>query len=337
MLELSYCGMYRQFFGFVDFFANFCSYSYFYFSLRYYLIGRKYKSFKNLVDKRIVITGCTSGLGLKLAEELSRRKAHLVLVSRDFEKGQKICNQLIETTKNENITVEEVDFASLQSVEDLCDRLTEQGEPIYALVNNIGIFYHPPQRTEDNLEVTFQTNYLSHFLLTLKLLPLLRKENTDSRIVFVSSQAHLQVDRCPQKEFHKVYEDSRENRFQSYQYSKFCICLFARHLSNLLPAPTNLSVHCVDPGNVETQIFRHFPQLANPILYYLQKPLRLLCIKTPVEGIQGFLYALLSERKPGFYIEGIENTSDFNNLLLNPLLGDILWKISRGMVEKRLN
>lgn len=299
------------------------------------MIGRKYKNFKNLRNKRILITGCTSGLGLKLAEELARRDATLVLACRDTEKGEKICNKLIETTKNSKIFVKQVDFASLQSVQDLCDSLLEEGDPIFALVNNVGIFYHPPERTEDNLEITFQTNYLSHFLLTLKLLPLLRTQE-ESRIVFISSQAHLKIDRCPQKEFHTVFEDTSENRFQAYQYSKFCLNLFARRLATILPAPTKLSVHCVDPGNVETSIFRYFPQLSNPYLYYLQKPLRLICIKTPVEGVQGVLYALLSDR-PGFYIQGIETTSNFNNLLLNPLLGDILWQISRGIVETRLN
>jgi retinol dehydrogenase-12 len=284
-----------------------------------------------------VITGCTSGLGLKLAEELSKKKATLILACRDLEKARKIRDRLIVESGNSRITVEQVDFTSLQSVQELAERIIQSTSRIFALVNNVGIFYHPSEETKDNLEITFQTNYLSHFLLTLKLLPLLREQEKDARIIFVGSKAHLCVDRCPQKELHQTFEDSRDNRFLSYQYSKFCLTLFGKRLSNILSSPTHLSVHCVDPGNVETQIFRHFPQLSNPWLYLLQKPLRLLLIKTPLEGIQGILFALLSDKKPGFYIEGIENSERYNPLVLNPLLGDILWQLSRQIVEARLN
>ena len=53
-------------------------------------------------------------------------------------------------------------------------------------------------------------------------------------------------------------------------------------------------MNSVDPGNVETRIYRNFPFLSNPILYALQKPIRLLVMKTPWEGAQGILHALLA-------------------------------------------
>ena len=56
-----------------------------------------------------------------------------------------------------------------------------------------GIMLGPRKETKDGFESQMGTNHLSHFLLTSKLLPLLKKAGTKerkARIVNVSSQAH---------------------------------------------------------------------------------------------------------------------------------------------------
>jgi len=54
----------------------------------------------------------------------------------------------------------------------------------------IGIMACPYKKSEDDLEMQFQTNHLGHFLFTILLLPLVRK-GAPSRIVNLSSIAHL--------------------------------------------------------------------------------------------------------------------------------------------------
>lgn len=59
----------------------------------------------------------------------------------------------------------------------------------------------------------------------------------------------------------------------------------------------------VNPGNTETPIYRYFPQLNNPWLYALQWPIRVLVVKTPLQGAQTVLHALLtSNRSTGQYL-----------------------------------
>jgi retinol dehydrogenase-12 len=61
-------------------------------------------------------------------------------------------------------------------------------------------------------------------------------------------------------------------------------------------------VNAVDPGNVETNIFRHFPFLNNKFLYALQWPIRFLVVKSPRQGAQTLLHCLLtSNRSTGQY------------------------------------
>lgn len=248
-----------------------------------------------------------------MIKELSSRQAELIIISSEPEIAEDILkNSFFES----NIQILEVDFRSIQSIQHVCDRLLKSGLAIDVLVNSAEIINQPPELNEDQVEQTFQVNYLSQFLSTVKLLPLLKKSR-DSRIINITSGTHRLVDRSPKKEFHQLYKDSTENRLQAYQYSKFCLTSFAWKLGDILSTP-NVSVHCVDPGS------------------YTTNPLKFLISKTPYEAIQGILFVILTDKKPGFYIEGIQESLNYNRLVSNQLLADILWTLSRKLCEKNL-
>ena len=93
----------------------------------------------------------------------------------------------------------------------------------------ISVFFAHPHDTEDGYDYTFQVNYLGQFLLTYLLLPALRKYQ-GSRIVNMSSRAHFNIGEFPNLDFHRKFEDSFNNRFEAYQYSKLCLVMFS-HVS----------------------------------------------------------------------------------------------------------
>lgn len=255
--------------------------------------------------------------------------ASLILACRDIEKGGQISQEIISSTNNTRIRVEHLDLSSLANVSKFAKRIINLNQPVFALVNNAGIFYAKPSNTVDGIDVTFQTNYLSPFLLSLLILPALRKHNC-SRIINLSSRAHLVPTEIPNPEYHQAFEDTPLKRFEAYQYSKFCLTLSANHLNEILNQ-ANVKVHCVDPGNTETNIFRSFPQLSDPIAFALQKPIRFFVIKTPYEGIQSILHGLLAPNPP-FYIENlVEGT--VNCRVLYPTLSNTIWQMSRNMCK----
>ncbi|XP_075222037.1 retinol dehydrogenase 11-like isoform X3 [Lycorma delicatula] len=55
-----------------------------------------------------------------------------------------------------------------------------------------------------------------------------------------------------------------------------------------------IAVFNVDPGNVETNVYRHFPLLNNKFLFALQKPIRWFLVKTPVQGAQTIIHVVSS-------------------------------------------
>lgn len=255
-----------------------------------------------------------------------------MLACRDVEKGILIADEIRSSTGNSRIRVDRLDLTSFASVSEFSKGIINLNEPVYALVNNAGIFYAEPSNSVDGIEVTFQTNYLSPFLLSLLLLPAIRK-HSNGRIINLASRAHLISTAVPDVEFHRIYKDTPSNRFEAYRYSKFCLILSSSHLNELLYRQ-NVKVYCVDPGDTETNIFRTFPQLANPTSFALQKPIRFFVVKTPYEGIQSILHGLLA-KDPPFYIKNLSE-GHYSSRILHPDLKQTIWLLSRNMCKNYL-
>jgi NAD(P)-dependent dehydrogenase (short-subunit alcohol dehydrogenase family) len=139
-----------------------------------------------LENRTAVITGATSGLGRVTAEELARLGARVILVGRDVEKLQKARTEIIATTNNPGIKVEEADLALISDVRKLAGRLLDQEPEINILVNNAAVLPVERTTTIEGLETAFATDLLSPFLLTELLIPRLQ-QSAPARIVNVSS------------------------------------------------------------------------------------------------------------------------------------------------------
>ena len=123
----------------------------------------------NLDGKLAVVTGGSDGLGLGLARHLARAGAEVIIPVRDAAKGQAALEEI-----GGKSSTRPLDLASLTSVAALADRLTDEGRPINILINNAAVM-NPPTRhtTADGFELQFGTNYLGHFALVARILPLL--------------------------------------------------------------------------------------------------------------------------------------------------------------------
>lgn len=111
--------------------------------------------------------------------------------------------------------------------------------------------------------------------------------------------------------------------------------MFARRLRSLLENSA-VSVHCVDPGNTETSIYRTFPPLANRLLFALQAPIRFFVVNTPPEGAQGVLHALRSTDRPFYVQRATEATLAHHRRADDPRVADQLWQRTRQLCGQHL-
>jgi len=135
-----------------------------------------------------IVTG-TGGLGFEDALALARSGADVVLAGRSPLKGADAVARIRQQAPGATISFERLDLASLTSIAAFADRLSSMRQSIDILINNAGVMV-PPRReeTEDGFELQFGTNFLGHFALTARLLPLLRN-GSEPRVVTLSSLA----------------------------------------------------------------------------------------------------------------------------------------------------
>ena len=72
-------------------------------------------------NKRCLITGANSGIGLATAHELAKQGLHLILVCRDQDKGKAAQSDIINQSGNNKIDLLIADMSSLDSVRTLAD------------------------------------------------------------------------------------------------------------------------------------------------------------------------------------------------------------------------
>ncbi|MDP9480831.1 MAG: SDR family NAD(P)-dependent oxidoreductase, partial [Actinomycetota bacterium] len=115
-------------------------------------------------------------------------------------------------------------------------------ERLSVLVNNAGIISRERKESEDGYELTFAVNYLSHFLLTSLLLPLLR-DSAPARIVNVASAGQSPID------FGDPMLERRYDAMRAYTMSKLAQIMFTFELAERLP-DTAVSVSALHPASL---------------------------------------------------------------------------------------
>lgn len=148
-----------------------------------------------LVGKTMLITGCSSGIGIETARALSSTGSTLFLTARNLPKAETALKGILEPGRVELL---EMDMNSLASVRkgaaEFRSRNEKLGGKLNVLIANAGIMAIPTlEKTEDGFESQFGVCHLSHFLLFNLVKDLLLASSTPefkSRVVTVSSIGH---------------------------------------------------------------------------------------------------------------------------------------------------
>jgi NAD(P)-dependent dehydrogenase (short-subunit alcohol dehydrogenase family) len=205
-----------------------------------------------------LVTGANTGIGFHQALELARKGAHVLLASRDPERGRSARNAILGELPAASVELVALDLADLESVRRLADQLLDRGQGLDLLVNNAGVMAVPHRRTTaQGFELQLGTNHLGHFALTGLLLPaLLAREG--SRVVTVSSLNH----RMGAIRLDDLQSERRYGPWRAYNQSKLANALFTLELDRRLrtAGASTLSVGA-HPGYTRTELQYRGPRL----------------------------------------------------------------------------
>ena len=121
----------------------------------------------NLKNKVVIITGASRGLGRKLAFDLAKKKAKLVLFSRNQKDLIEVKRIIVKKYKGKVITVDG-DISDFHDVKRLFLKCMKEYEKIDILICNAGVNYKKPfyELEEAEWNSIFNTNVKGVFLCT---------------------------------------------------------------------------------------------------------------------------------------------------------------------------
>src|SRR5260370_21405687 len=101
-----------------------------------------------------VVTGANSGIGFGVSQRLGAAGAEVILAVRNMDKGNKAAQDIRTEHPDARVVAEQLDLASLASIEAFADRLLTRDQPINTLINNAGIMTPPTHHiTTDGFEL----------------------------------------------------------------------------------------------------------------------------------------------------------------------------------------
>jgi NAD(P)-dependent dehydrogenase (short-subunit alcohol dehydrogenase family) len=202
-----------------------------------------------MAEAKILVTGATDGLGRRVASDLAAGGATVLLHGRNRERLNSTLGGIRGETGSERLDSYLADLSSLGEVRALAQQVLAEQDRLDALVNNAGVIARERRESEDGYELTFAVNYLSHFLLTRLLLPLLR-DSAPARIVNVASAGQSPID------FDDVMLEHGYSAMRAYRQSKLAQVMFTFELAERL-GDGGVTVNALHPASLmETKMVR---------------------------------------------------------------------------------
>ncbi len=269
----------------------------------------------DLSGKRILVTGCTTGLGLETMNAFAANGATVIGLARSLQAATMSCAQASPIC----VPVA-CDLTDLESVAAGVRTIGDMAAPLDAIVANAGVANLPSLDTRYGIEMHFLANHIGHFALVNGVADLLR--DNSARVVIVSSggaieHAPLEGIMFDNLDGHRFYDPST-----FYGQSKLANALYAKELARRLSS-RGIAVNSVDPGAARTRINKgYFARLFAKSAAQAASTQALVAASPQVSGITGQYW------------------SDCRIAKGSPLLEDVvlatrLWDVSDEIVTRR--
>jgi NAD(P)-dependent dehydrogenase (short-subunit alcohol dehydrogenase family) len=177
------------------------------------------------MTKTILITGSTDGIGLEAAKSLYSQGHHILLHGRSDTKLKAAEKALSELSGGGRVESYLADLSGMADVETLGEAIVANHEQLDVVINNAGVFRTADTFTDDGLDIRFAVNTFAPYLLTQRLLPLLR---TGARVINLSSAAQSPVNLEALAGRTKI-----SDQLNAYAQSKLALAMWSRTMAHL--------------------------------------------------------------------------------------------------------
>ncbi|KAF4977807.1 hypothetical protein FZEAL_5714 [Fusarium zealandicum] len=224
-----------------------------------------YSCFKD-VQRRSFLLTAHPGLGREACRHFVRLgAAKVILACRNLDKGEEAKKDIEGTTQKQGVVdVWQLDLASFDSVREFAARVNKL-DRVDVLINNASFLTFRREMVEGH-ESTLTVNVISTYLLTLLVLPALRRTssqcNITPHIVVVSSEAAF-LSPLPERDSDSIFKalDAKADVMERYNISKLLQLMIVPRLAEDLDASRKgrIVVTGLHPGFCGTELFRQLP------------------------------------------------------------------------------
>ena len=192
------------------------------------------------MQKTILITGSTDGIGLETAKLLASEGHDILLHGRNPEKLESVQKTLLEIKGGGPVKIYLGDLSLITDVEKLAKTIAQKHSKLDVLINNAGVYITPDPVTPDGLDVRFAVNTIAPYLLTQRLLPLM---DTSGRVINLSSAAQSTVQLEALSGRVKLPDGA------AYAQSKLALTMWSRSLALSL-RESGPTIIAINPGSM---------------------------------------------------------------------------------------
>ncbi|WP_159500704.1 SDR family NAD(P)-dependent oxidoreductase [Microbacterium sp. 18062] len=273
------------------------------------------------MNKTIVITGASDGIGAAAATQLHRCGHRIVIVGRSEEKTRRVASAIAA----DRFTA---DFGDLGSVRALAATLTDRYPRIDVLANNAGGVFGTRDKTADGHEKTFQVNHLAPFLLTSLLMPtLVSSSATVIQTASVAARLYGKIDPSD------LENDSRYSANKAYGDSKLENILFTKELDRRYRAQ-GISAVAFHPGFIRSGFAADTTSFGMKLVY--SNPIGRRFLSTAEQGADQLVWLAQSapgtDWQQGAYYEKRQVTTRINPQANDAGLARELWDHSLAIL-----
>ncbi len=277
---------------------------------------------KPIQETTFLISGATDGIGKVTALEIAKLGAKVTLIGRNPDKTKQVTEEIRMLSNNEAVDYFIADLSIQENIYNLAEVYKSRHSVCDVLINNAGALFTSRKESHDGIEMTFALNHLNYFLLTHLMLPLM-PQDTHSRIINVSSMAHM----SGRINFDDIQQRRFYNGWAAYAQSKLANVLFTYELTRKLEQ-TSISTNALHPGIVATKFAANNGFMGS----ILRNAMNLFSI-SPEEGAETSIYLATSEEVVGITGKYFDNMKALRSSSesYDKAIAKRLWELSLEM------